>query len=239
MRRIDLTDIARTIVTVALGGIGAAAGFTHTHDWANAHWQHGWLAWADAVVIEGLAIVAGFEVHRDHQAGRKGRKALVPQAVLVAAFLIQMTAQVSQAEPTPAGWLLAAMPALGFLTVVKLIMRRLPPRQSPAPSEQPAPTGPWSADREINQVTAVRIDTPNKTVQTRQTEVDQTTRPAIGTATRLPVPVRTKLTALASQAREEGRMITVEEIRRTITLPDSMLTQLVAELNGTHPEAMS
>lgn len=236
VRRIDLTDIARTIVTVALGGIGAAAGFTHTHDWANTHWQHGWLAWADAVVIEGLAIVAGFEVHRDHQAGRKGRAALVPQAVLVAAFLIQMTAQVSQAEPTPAGWLLAAMPALGFLTVVKLIMRRLPARPSQAATEQPAGN---PGDQEVNQATATRINSPNQTVHTRPAGVEQPARPAIGTATRLPAPVRTKLTALASQAREEGRMITVEEIRRTITLPDTMLTQLVAELNATHPEAAS
>src|SRR5215813_10035089 len=113
MRRVDWTSVVRALVTVVLGGIGASAGFTHTHDWATAHGQEGWLAWADAVVIEGMAVVAGFEVHRDHQAGRKGLS--VPQVVLVVAFLIQMTAQVAQAEPTPAGWLLAAMPALGFL----------------------------------------------------------------------------------------------------------------------------
>ena len=239
MRRIDLTDVVRTIVTVALGGIGAAAGFTHTHDWANAHWQHGWLAWADAVAIECMAIVAGFEVHRDHQAGKKGRQALFPQAVLVAAFLIQMTAQVSQAEPTPAGWLLAAMPALGFLTVVKLIMRRLPSRQNPAPPEQTVTVPPEPPEHEINQVKAVRTDTPHQTVHKLQSEMEQTSRPAIGTATRLPATVRTKLTAMASQAHEEGRTITIEEIRRTITLPDTMLTQLVAELNAIHAEATS
>jgi hypothetical protein len=227
MRTPDWTGIARTIVTVALAGIGASAGFTHTHDWANAHWQHGWLAWADAVVIEGMAIVAGFEVHRDHQAGRKGRAALVPQVVLGASFLIQMTAQVAQAEPTPAGWLLAAMPALGFLTVVKLIMRRLP-----AAPGQPAPA-PVDNGHEVSQVTAVRTEI----TEPAPAIVERPARPALTMATRLPAPIRNKITSMASEAREQGRTITVEEIRRTITLPDSMLTQLVAELNAAHQEA--
>jgi hypothetical protein len=231
MRTPDWTGIARTIVTVALAGIGASAGFTHTHDWANAHWQHGWLAWADAVVIEGMAIVAGFEVHRDHQAGRKGRAALVPQVVLGASFLIQMTAQVAQAEPTPAGWLLAAMPALGFLTVVKLIMRRLP-----STPEQPAP-GPVDDGHEVNQATALRTDTTPEITEPAPATVERSVRPALAMATRLPAPIRNKITSMASQAREQGRVITVEEIRRTITLPESMLTQLVAELNATHQEA--
>jgi hypothetical protein len=230
MRTPDWTGIARTIVTVALAGIGASAGFTHTHDWANAHWQHGWLAWADAVVIEGMAIVAGFEVHRDHQAGRKGRAVLVPQVVLGASFLIQMTAQVAQAEPTPAGWLLAAMPALGFLTVVKLIMRRLP-----STPEQPAPA-PVDDEREVTPATTVRTDTA-EIIQPAPAIVERPVRPALAMATRLPAPIRNKITSMASQAREQGRVVTVEEIRRTITLPDSMLTQLVAELNATHQEA--
>lgn len=225
MRTLDLTSVVRTVVTVALAGIGASAGFTHTHDWANAHWQHGWLAWADAVVIEGMAIVAGFEVHRDHQAGRKGPAALVPQLVLLASFLIQMTAQVAQAEPTPAGWLLAAMPALGFLTVVKLIMRRLP-----APPDQPATERRDTVP--AHRVTAVRVGATAETASPAPSTVELPTRPALISAARLPAPVRTKITAMASQAHQQGRTITVEEIRRTITLPEGMLTQLVAELNA-------
>src|SRR3982074_2828861 len=103
-----LVDVIRVLVTALLGGIGAAAGFTHTHDWAVHHGQTGWLAWADAVVIEGMAIVAGFEVHREHQhPGRTHRTVSFPMVVLVAGFGIQMAAQVALAEPTAAGWLLA------------------------------------------------------------------------------------------------------------------------------------
>ena len=84
-----------------------------------------------------MAIVAGFEIHHDRAAGRSYT---FPATVLVFGVLVQMTAQVAEAEPSPAGWLVAAMPALGFLAVVKLLMRRMPtvdtrrtvPRLTPA-----------------------------------------------------------------------------------------------------------
>jgi hypothetical protein len=138
-----LADVIRIGVAVVLGGIGAAAGFTHTHDWAVSHGQTGWLAWATAVVIEGMAVVAGFEIHHDRAAGRPYA---LPATVLVFGVLVQMTAQVAEAEPSPAGWLVAAMPALGFLAVVKLLMRRTP-TEPPAPTEatEPAPAAPAPA----------------------------------------------------------------------------------------------
>jgi Protein of unknown function (DUF2637) len=207
MRRPDWTVLARVAVTIALGGIGASAGFTHTHDWATAHGQHGWLAWADAVVIEGMAVVAGFEVHRDHHNGRKG--ITLPQVVLVVAFLIQMTAQVAQAEPTPAGWLLAAMPALGFLTVVKLIMRRVP-----------GPTRPDDSARQAD---------PADDQDTRGTVPS----PVAGMLSRLPVRVRDSVITTAQDAHRDGRQVTGEDIRRTIALPEAMLTAVVTELNDT------
>lgn len=133
--RARLADVIRIGVAVVLGGIGAAAGFTHTHDWAANHGQEGWLAWATAVVIEGIAIVAGIEIHHDRAAGRPFT---FPMIVLVFGVLVQMTAQVAEAEPSPAGWLVAAMPALGFLAVVKLLMRRMPEPSAPA-NPAPAP----------------------------------------------------------------------------------------------------
>jgi hypothetical protein len=222
MRRPDWTTLARVAVTIALGGIGASAGFTHTHDWATAHGQHGWLAWADAVVIEGMAVVAGFEVHRDHHHGRKG--ITLPQVVLVVAFLVQMTAQVAQAEPTPAGWLLAAMPALGFLTVVKLIMRRIPERDSTDQATQPIDP----ADGQGTTATTATTSPP----------APPPPAPVAGMLARLPVRVRDSVITTAEQAHRDGRPITGEDITRTITLPEAMLSAVVAELNTTvnnHP----
>ena len=131
--RARLDNVIRIGVATVLGGIGAAAGFTHTHDWAANHGQTGWLAWATAVVIEGIAIVAGIEIHHDRAAGRPYR---FPMVVLVFGVLVQMTAQVAEAERSPAGWLVAAMPALGFLAVVKLLMRRMP--EPSTPNEPPS-----------------------------------------------------------------------------------------------------
>lgn len=210
MARPDLTSIIRTTVTIALGGIGASAGFTHTHDWAVHHGQLGWLAWADAVVIEGMAVVAGFEVHRDHQAGRKG--ITLPQVVLAVAFLIQMTAQVAQAEPSPAGWLLAAMPALGFLTVVKLTMRRLPATANPTPQAAHATPD---------------LPTPDQPAGLPRAA------PAQSVISRLPITVRNKVISTTEQAHRDGHPVTPDEIGRTITLPQPMLADLITELNAT------
>lgn len=105
----------RVIALLLVGGIGAAAGFKHTHDWAVENGQSGWIAWAVAVVIECMVVVAGMELRR--------KRGTFPMVVLVGAFLLQMAAQVSSARDTVAGWLLAATPALGFLVIVKLVLR--------------------------------------------------------------------------------------------------------------------
>ncbi len=194
-----LSNTIRLLVAAVLGVIGAAAGFTHTHDWAAHHGQTGWLAWADAVVIEGIALVAAFEIHRDRQTGRPGRMSL-PVVVLVAGFLVQMAAQVAEAEPTPAGWLLAAMPALGFLTVVKLLMRRLPDKPPP-PS---AATGP-----EPKTTTAVS--------------------PMPATRLRLPAPMVEKITGALRAAQAAGREPTIADVQLAANVSDEMAAQILTD----------
>ncbi|MGW4394858.1 DUF2637 domain-containing protein [Amycolatopsis nivea] len=210
-----LVDIVRLLVASTLGLIGAAAGFTHTHDWAVHHGQTGWIAWADAVVIEGIVIVAGFEVQRDHRTGRH-RRFSFPLGVLVAGFGVQMTAQVALAEPTPAGWLVAAMPALGFLVVVKLLMRRAP--AEPAPT--PAPAAPTPAAMPAEPETAPAPQAPPI--------------PAARPAARLKLPpeIASRVHAAADAARDEGRDLTADDIRRAARVPDAMATRILADLTG-------
>jgi hypothetical protein len=192
-----LSNTIRLLVAAVLGLIGAAAGFTHTHDWAAHHGQTGWLAWADAVVIEGMALVAAFEIHRDRQTGRPGWMSL-PVVVLVAGFLVQMAAQVAEAEPTPAGWLLAAMPALGFLTVVKLLMRRLPDKPPPPP----AATGPEpKTTTAVSRVPATRL--------------------------RLPAPMVEKITSTVRAAQEAGREPTIADVQLAANVSDEMAAQIL------------
>ncbi|GAA3433370.1 DUF2637 domain-containing protein [Kutzneria kofuensis] len=192
----------RLTVAAVLGLIGAAAGFTHTHDWAAHHGQTGWLAWADAVVIEGISVVAAFEIHRDRQTDRRARFSL-PVAVLVAGFLVQMFAQVAEAEPTPAGWLLAAMPALGFLTVVKLLMRRLP-----------------------HEPTAPRVEPEPAAVEDKSAVTSPPSR------LRLPAPMAAKVTSAVAAARSEGREPTIADVQRAANVSDGMASQILASLTA-------
>ncbi|GLY35244.1 hypothetical protein Amsp01_012680 [Amycolatopsis sp. NBRC 101858] len=207
-----LVDVVRVLVAVVLGSIGAAAGFTHTHDWAVHHGQLGWIAWADAVVIEGIVIVAGFEIQRDHRIGG-ARKLTFPMVVLVAGFGVQMAAQVALAEPSPAGWLVAAMPALGFLVVVKLLMRRTPAPETREPVADLEPVT-ASASR-----TGVFIDPASAAVVTP-------VRPRL----RLPAELTSRINTVAETARSEGRELTIEEIRRVVRVPEPMAVQILQDL---------
>jgi hypothetical protein len=89
------------------------------------------------VSVELLAVVAGLEIRADRRAGRPARG---PFAVLAAGLGLSMAAQVAQAEPSPWGWVTAAVPAASFLVVVKLALRRLGnhPATRTEPSTPPA-----------------------------------------------------------------------------------------------------
>jgi uncharacterized protein DUF2637 len=211
-----LSQALPTVITLALAGIGAAAGFRHTHDWAVSNGQTGWFAWADAVVIECMCLVAGFEIHRDRKAERSAR---FPLTVLVVGFGIQMTAQVAEAKPTPAGWLLAATPALGFLVVVKLLMRRLPDHsgQTEDPDVPPTPlVVPVSAQR-----------------------TDPVAAPAPANVTvprvKLPPAMADRVTDLVAEIRAEGREPTAEDIRRAVKVPGPMAAQILDGLPPANP----
>jgi hypothetical protein len=87
-------------IMLAIGGAAGAASFTHVHDVAAAHGQPGWLAWADAVVLELMSVASGLEMRR-----RRRAHAPVgfPAAVLVVAMTLSLTAQVVEAEVSAIG----------------------------------------------------------------------------------------------------------------------------------------
>ena len=104
---------------LAIGGAAGAASFTHVHNVAAAHGQPGWLAWADAIVLELMSIAAGLELRRRKRAHAS---TTFPASVLVCAVTLSLAAQVVEAEPSPIGWITAAVPALGFLVMVKIAL---------------------------------------------------------------------------------------------------------------------
>lgn len=213
--RHSTSDVIRLVVTVVLGGIGAAAGFKHTHDWAVHHGQAGWLAWADAVVIEGIAVVAGFEIHRDHQRGIR-KRVTFPMIVLVAGVCVQMAAQVALAEPSPAGWVLAAMPALGFLVVVKLLMRRTTDHLAQTPTA-PAPANP---------------SPPTSSPPTPATSAPDPVPSSPSGRVRLPKEMTDRISTAVQAAKAEGRQPTTDDIRRAVKVPDDLAARILRDLTS-------
>ena len=124
--------IVQVAILLAVGGMAGAASFTHVHNVAAAHGQPGWLAWADAIVLELMSIATGLEIRRRHRANQPAGFVL---AVLVAAVALSLAAQVVEAEASVVGWLAAALPALGFLACVKLVLSRTPALPTAAPAD--------------------------------------------------------------------------------------------------------
>ena len=132
MNRSRTEATVQVLILLAIGGCAAAASFTHVHNVAAAHGQPGWLAWADAVVLELMSIATGLEIRRRH---RTGQPAGFVVGVLIAAVALSLSAQVVEAEASLIGWLAAALPALGFLACVKLVLTRIP-TTTPAPAAE-------------------------------------------------------------------------------------------------------
>ena len=104
---------------LAIGTAAGAASFTHVHNVAASHGQPGWLAWADAIVLELMSIASGLELRRRRREHTSPR---FPGVVLGCAVVPSLAAQVVEAEPSPIGWTAAAIPALGFLVMVKIAL---------------------------------------------------------------------------------------------------------------------
>lgn len=120
-RAARVEGVVQVVIMLAIGAAAAAASFTHVHDVAEAHGQPGWLAWADAVVLELMSVAGGLELRRRK---RLGAHLWFPAVVLVVAVVLSLGAQVVEAEPSVIGWLAAALPAVGFLAMVKIALGR-------------------------------------------------------------------------------------------------------------------
>src|SRR5699024_3827424 len=141
----------------------------------------------------------------------------------VAGFTVQMAAQVALAEPTPAGWLLAAMPALGFLVVVKLLMRR-----TPAPASSETPSAPSEVGASLPETVATESSAPDPASNgTRSTSsADAPT----GSRVRLAPGMTEAITRAVEEVRSEGREPTTADIRRAARVSDSLATQILDDL---------
>jgi hypothetical protein len=133
-------------ILLLIGGMAGAASFTHVHDWTMANSPKGtgdWFGWANAVISELTPTAAGLEIRRRK---RNHQSITYPMVVLIAAAALSLAAQVAQAKPSGTGWLLAAVPALAFLALSKLVLSRTTPTNTTGTADQ-APTVHVTAQR--------------------------------------------------------------------------------------------
>jgi len=129
-RHPDRTEnIVQIFIVLAIGGMAGAASFTHVHDWTMHNvpaGTSGWFGWANAIISELTPTAAGLEIRR-----RKRHQGPItyPATVLVLAAALSLTAQVAEATPSITGWIVAAVPALAFLALTKLVLSRTPAHQ--------------------------------------------------------------------------------------------------------------
>ncbi len=120
--------IIQIVIMLAIGGAAGAASFTHVYRVALTHGQPAWIAWCDAIVLELTSVASGLELRRRK---RIGKNPVFPAAMLTIGVTLSLAAQVVEAEPSIIGWIAAALPAVGFLAMVKIAMGRADPGHLP------------------------------------------------------------------------------------------------------------
>ncbi len=115
-------SVVQVLILLAIGGMAAAASFTHVHDLTVKHGQPSWIGWANAVALELMSIAVGLEIRRRMRTRGHAGGFLI--GVLVAAAGLSLAAQVADAQRSVWGWIVAAIPAAAFLTLVKVVLSR-------------------------------------------------------------------------------------------------------------------
>jgi Protein of unknown function (DUF2637) len=199
-------DAVQIVILLIVGGMAGAASFTHVHDWTMHNAPAGtgsWFGWANAIISELTPTAAGIEIRRRK---RQHRTAAYPTAVLIAAVTLSLSAQVAQAKPSITGWLLAAVPALAFLALTKLLFSHAPARiTQPRP---PIVTSPQAAP-------APAADRPDE-----------------ATASHLLLSAR--MAAFAHQ-QATGQPITPTALASHLNIPEALAGTLLDHLDGTPP----
>jgi hypothetical protein len=145
-------SVVQAVIMLAVAGMAGAASFTHVHDWTMHNSPPGtgnWFGWANAMVSELIPLAAGLEARR--RIRHYGTAGAYPIVLIVAAVALSLTGQFAEATHSISGWLISAVPALGFLALVKLVLSS--PRAtttSTTPSSEPPPIAVTASGPERN-----------------------------------------------------------------------------------------
>jgi hypothetical protein len=151
-----IEGLVQVLILIAIAGMAGAASFTHVHNWTMSNAPHGtgsWFGWVNAIISDLTPTAAGIEIRRRKRNGHQ--PVGYPMAILIAAAVLSLSAQVAEARPTIGGWISSAVPALAFLGLTKLILSRPAPitgesscsqNQNQAGTQAPTATGTTTPD---------------------------------------------------------------------------------------------
>jgi hypothetical protein len=235
-----IEGVVQVAIMLAVAAMAGAASFRHVHDWTMHNSPAGtgsWFGWANAMVSELIPLAAGLEARRRHRL--HGKAGFYPLALIVGAVALSLTGQFAEAKPSVSGWIISAVPALGFLALVKLVLSG--PTSQPTTTE-PAPTSPHA---DVNA-------RPSMTEPDWRTSPEPHDPPADRAAFVVPDPEPTPAPAspkvpahlltgarfaLAQHEQTTGRPITADELAARMSLTTAIAGQLLATLGQPTPAA--
>jgi hypothetical protein len=210
--------VVQVAIMLVIGGMAGAASFTHVHDVAVAHGQPDWIGWADAVVVELMSIALGLELRRRARTARPTGFVLTALVLFIA---VSLSAQVVEAEPSVIGWLAAALPALGFLVLAKVVLSRTAAGHTTAPAASSAAL----AEQATTTGRPVSGPVQRATIAAPAPRSGPTDSPV---PAQLLTPARF---AVTNHRQATGRTITADELAARMSITDDVAARLLGALD--------
>lgn len=198
-------NFTQLAILLLVGTMAGAASFTHVHDWTMNNSPAGtgdWFGWANAIISELTPTAAGIEIRRRK---RHGQKTLYPMAVLLASAALSIAAQLAVAKPGISGGLLAAVPALAFLALTKLVLSRT----TPLPTDQPETVSASAETAPASVVLAAEDELPG------------------------PLVSGARMAAFNHQ-QNTGQQITRPKLAEHLGISETLAARLLADIHGDH-----
>lgn len=240
MNRLRSMVVDSAPVTV-LAVIAAVGSFDHISSLARKYGQDGWRAWAVAVCIDLLCVMAAREIQRDKRTGRPRRGPLSwPALVLSGGIVLTLAANLAEAPQSAWGWILAATPAGAFLIAMSMLERRAS-HAEPAPLATrtvPAYKTPAAEDEPAERAHAARVDEHEQLTsapeEQTQPQLEQAPPPSAPADDGGPVPAPALLGYARRLAAEyetaHGRPIPAEVLRTRMNIAPELAAGLVDHL---------
>ncbi|GAA1516692.1 DUF2637 domain-containing protein [Sphaerisporangium rubeum] len=234
MRRIKaaLMDNGPVLVLAAIAAVGS---FDHISKLAAKHGQIEWRAWAVAVCIDLMCVMAAREIQRDKRTGRRRHGPLSwPSVVLAGGITLTLAANLAEADPTPWGWIVAATPAGAFLIAMSMLERRAGHTATPAAAVLDAEL---VAEQHTPATATPAITDPH---DQPRTELAAATSDLASTAADSVPPVSAALLddaryLAAEHARLHDTPITADDLHRRLRIPPDTATQVLRHLTASTP----